>query len=202
MGLGREVAISLDGVRDKNMMQLKKLNVALFPIRYNDKYYADAITSGEFSKLGIYMYSPKSRFFFLSLLTLSIFIIIILKWLSFFSFFFAPWIDWWIFEVWIWFTGFMGIISSLLLLYILLPSWIVVLFIEWKFHGVDSFYVESLRGFIIMSIKSPLFFINLWCCVARAFHLGWYIMYGKIPGFINLDVGNFFFKGSWEACLM
>ncbi|KAH1063372.1 hypothetical protein J1N35_028359 [Gossypium stocksii] len=38
MGAGREVAISLDGVRDKNVMQLKKLNTALFPVRYNDKY--------------------------------------------------------------------------------------------------------------------------------------------------------------------
>lgn len=52
MGNGREVTISLDGVRDKNIMQLKKLNTALFPVRYNDKYYADALTSGEFTKLG------------------------------------------------------------------------------------------------------------------------------------------------------
>ena len=52
MGAGREVAISLDGVRDKNVMQLKKLNTALFPVRYNDKYYADALASGEFTKLG------------------------------------------------------------------------------------------------------------------------------------------------------
>ncbi|KAL0736112.1 hypothetical protein Bca4012_012322 [Brassica carinata] len=34
------------------MMQLKKLNTVLFPVRYNDKYYADAIASGEFTKLG------------------------------------------------------------------------------------------------------------------------------------------------------
>ena len=52
MGAGREVAISLDGVRDKNIMQLKKLNTALFPVRYNKKYYADALASGEFTKLG------------------------------------------------------------------------------------------------------------------------------------------------------
>ncbi|XP_073285283.1 uncharacterized protein [Primulina huaijiensis] len=51
---GREVSISLDGVRDKNLMQLKKLNTALFPVRYNDKYYADALTSGEFTKLAYY----------------------------------------------------------------------------------------------------------------------------------------------------
>ena len=52
MGAGREVQISLDEVRDKNLMQLKKLNTALFPVRYNDKYYADALSSGEFTKLG------------------------------------------------------------------------------------------------------------------------------------------------------
>lgn len=52
MGAGREVQTSLDGVRDKNLMQLKKLNSVLFPVRYNDKYYADALASGEFTKLG------------------------------------------------------------------------------------------------------------------------------------------------------
>ncbi|XVE98556.1 hypothetical protein REPUB_Repub03eG0116000 [Reevesia pubescens] len=54
MGVGREIAISLDGVRDKNVMQLKKLNTALFPVRYNDKYYADALASGDFTKLAYY----------------------------------------------------------------------------------------------------------------------------------------------------
>lgn len=54
MGAGRETTISLDGVRDKNLMQLKKLNVALFPVRYNDKYYTDALASGEFTKLAYY----------------------------------------------------------------------------------------------------------------------------------------------------
>lgn len=53
MGAGREASISLDGVRDKNVMQLKKLNTALFPVRYNDKYYADALASGDFTKLGL-----------------------------------------------------------------------------------------------------------------------------------------------------
>jgi len=52
MGAGREVSVSLDGVRDKNLMQLKILNTVLFPVRYNDKYYADAIAAGEFTKLG------------------------------------------------------------------------------------------------------------------------------------------------------
>lgn len=52
MGPEREVQFSLDGVRDKNLMQLKKLNTALFTVRYNDKYYVDALASGEFTKLG------------------------------------------------------------------------------------------------------------------------------------------------------
>lgn len=52
MGAGREASISLDGVRDKNVMQLKKLNTALFPVRYNNKYYDDAIASRDFTKLG------------------------------------------------------------------------------------------------------------------------------------------------------
>ena len=53
MGAGRLVSISLDAVRDKNVMQLKKLNIALFPVCYNDKYYADALASGDFTKLGL-----------------------------------------------------------------------------------------------------------------------------------------------------
>ena len=53
MGAGkREIQTSLDGLREKNLMQLKKLNTALFPVRYNDKYYADALAAGDFSKLG------------------------------------------------------------------------------------------------------------------------------------------------------
>ncbi|KAF1868539.1 hypothetical protein Lal_00035977 [Lupinus albus] len=54
MTVGRGVSTSLDGVRDKNIMHLKKLNVALFPVHYNDKYYADALASGDFSKLAYY----------------------------------------------------------------------------------------------------------------------------------------------------
>lgn len=67
MGVGREVTISLDGVRDKNLMQLKKLNSVLFPVRYNDKYYADALASGEFTKLGeISSYVLWLRFHFMN----------------------------------------------------------------------------------------------------------------------------------------
>ncbi|KAI7743313.1 hypothetical protein M8C21_030727 [Ambrosia artemisiifolia] len=51
MVAGSSVTVSLDGVRDKNLMQLKRLNSVLFPVRYNDKYYADALASNEFTKL-------------------------------------------------------------------------------------------------------------------------------------------------------
>ncbi|KAJ8637669.1 hypothetical protein MRB53_011936 [Persea americana] len=54
MDLGSEEVISLDGVKDKNVMQLKKLNTVLFSVRYNDKYYAEALSSGEFTKLAYY----------------------------------------------------------------------------------------------------------------------------------------------------
>ncbi|KAK9682612.1 hypothetical protein RND81_10G085400 [Saponaria officinalis] len=50
----KQVTLSLDGLRDKNIMQLKKLNVTLFPVRYNDKYYADALAAGDFTKLAYY----------------------------------------------------------------------------------------------------------------------------------------------------
>ncbi|KAL6615562.1 hypothetical protein ACP70R_037832 [Stipagrostis hirtigluma subsp. patula] len=53
-GGGGAERTSLDGVRDKNVMQLKKLNTALFPVRYNDKYYQDVIASKDFSKLAYY----------------------------------------------------------------------------------------------------------------------------------------------------
>lgn len=58
--------ISLEGLRDKNLMQLKKLNTALFPVRYNDKYYADALASADFTKLGQFRLS-----FFHCLISLS-----------------------------------------------------------------------------------------------------------------------------------
>ncbi|KAM3282259.1 N-alpha-acetyltransferase 50 [Capsicum chacoense] len=54
MGVGREVCISLENVRYKNMMQLKKINTVLFPVRYSDKYYSDALAAADFTKLAYY----------------------------------------------------------------------------------------------------------------------------------------------------
>ncbi|KAG9133897.1 hypothetical protein Leryth_004622 [Lithospermum erythrorhizon] len=53
-GKSREMLISLDSLRDKNLMQLKKLNAALFPVHYNDKYYSDALASADFTKLAYF----------------------------------------------------------------------------------------------------------------------------------------------------
>ncbi|XP_076902040.1 uncharacterized protein LOC143556654 [Bidens hawaiensis] len=51
---GAVVSVSLDGVRDDNLTQLKKLNSILFPVRYNNNYYADVLASGDFTKLAYY----------------------------------------------------------------------------------------------------------------------------------------------------
>ncbi|XP_059459633.1 uncharacterized protein LOC132189117 isoform X2 [Corylus avellana] len=51
MGAGLEVPISLDGVRNENLMQLKELDRAFFGESYCDTLYADALASGEFTKL-------------------------------------------------------------------------------------------------------------------------------------------------------
>lgn len=45
--------VSFDTVRDKNIMQLRKLNLAIFPVQYQDKFYTDALSSGDFTKLGM-----------------------------------------------------------------------------------------------------------------------------------------------------
>ncbi|EFJ28281.1 hypothetical protein SELMODRAFT_94349, partial [Selaginella moellendorffii] len=49
-----DVSVSFDNVRDKNMMLLKKLNAAIFPVKYQDNYYTDALASGDFTKLAYY----------------------------------------------------------------------------------------------------------------------------------------------------
>ena len=47
------MSISLGSMKGKNVMKLNKLITALFLVRYNDKYYADAIASANFTKLGL-----------------------------------------------------------------------------------------------------------------------------------------------------
>eukprot|EP00271_Cylindrocystis_brebissonii_P001246 TRINITY_DN11573_c0_g1_i1.p1 TRINITY_DN11573_c0_g1~~TRINITY_DN11573_c0_g1_i1.p1 ORF type:complete len:179 (+),score=29.97 TRINITY_DN11573_c0_g1_i1:921-1457(+) len=50
----REVPITFDSVRDKNVQQLRKINTSIFPVRYQDKFYADAVNAGELTKLAFY----------------------------------------------------------------------------------------------------------------------------------------------------
>lgn len=45
------LSISFDGVRDKNVEQLKVLNRAIFPINYSDKVYADILACADVSQL-------------------------------------------------------------------------------------------------------------------------------------------------------
>ena len=45
------LSISFDGVRDKNVEQLKVLNRAIFPINYSDTVYADILACADVSQL-------------------------------------------------------------------------------------------------------------------------------------------------------
>eukprot|EP00891_Asterochloris_glomerata_P009875 jgi/Astpho2/9875/fgenesh1_pm.00152_%23_1_t len=50
--MGRqELMLTYDGVRDKNLEQLKTLSRAIFPVRYQDKVYQEIINAKEFSRL-------------------------------------------------------------------------------------------------------------------------------------------------------
>eukprot|EP00897_Mesotaenium_endlicherianum_P003622 jgi/Mesen1/3288/ME000191S02429 len=53
MGGLKELAVSFDSVRDKNVMQLRKINAALFPVSYQEKFYKDAVLAGEYAKLAL-----------------------------------------------------------------------------------------------------------------------------------------------------
>lgn len=43
---------------DKNLGQLKVLNTAIFPVKYNDKFYTDLLLPGreELTKLGMFIF--------------------------------------------------------------------------------------------------------------------------------------------------
>eukprot|EP00249_Psilotum_nudum_P004261 c17801_g1_i1 orf=427-951(-) len=46
--------VTIVNLREDNVVQLKKLSAVLFPITYQEKYYARALASGGFSKLACY----------------------------------------------------------------------------------------------------------------------------------------------------
>jgi len=46
--------MELGEVTQHNVQQLKRLNQALFPVSYNDKFYKDVITAGELAKLAYF----------------------------------------------------------------------------------------------------------------------------------------------------
>jgi hypothetical protein len=48
------LAISYGEVTEKNLGQLRALNTAIFPVKYNDKFYSDLLNHVEHSKLGIH----------------------------------------------------------------------------------------------------------------------------------------------------
>ncbi|GAQ78662.1 GCN5-related N-acetyltransferase [Klebsormidium nitens] len=54
MSAAKQVAVSFDDVREKNLKQLRKLNQVLFPVRYEEKFYTDVLSSGEYTKLAYY----------------------------------------------------------------------------------------------------------------------------------------------------
>jgi len=47
--------IELGDVTSHNVKQLKRLNQAIFPVIYNDKFYKDVLQFGELVKLGIHL---------------------------------------------------------------------------------------------------------------------------------------------------
>jgi hypothetical protein len=60
MSAAKQVSVSFDDVREKNLKQLRKLNQVLFPVRYEEKFYTDVLSSGEYAKLGK---CPRTVFF-------------------------------------------------------------------------------------------------------------------------------------------
>jgi hypothetical protein len=51
----QESSIDLGDLTDKNVGQLKILNAAIFPVKYNDKFYTDLLLPGreDLTKLGM-----------------------------------------------------------------------------------------------------------------------------------------------------
>ena len=54
-----ELSFDYGELTDKNVLQFKKLNEAIFPVRYSDKFYTDVLNpeNKDFTKLSIiYLY--------------------------------------------------------------------------------------------------------------------------------------------------
>jgi len=49
-----KISVKLDSVRDKNLKQMKQLNAAIFPVKYQDKFYNDCIACGDVTQLAYY----------------------------------------------------------------------------------------------------------------------------------------------------
>jgi len=53
LGASSKARIELGDVTKHNIMQMKRLNQVIFPVSYNDKFYADVQDAGELAKFGI-----------------------------------------------------------------------------------------------------------------------------------------------------
>jgi hypothetical protein len=45
---------ALGDLTPNNINQLKRINTVLFPIRYDDKFYQDALLAEEYAKIGVF----------------------------------------------------------------------------------------------------------------------------------------------------
>ena len=45
------LAVSFSPVHEKNVQQLRVLNGAVLPVRYQDKFYREVVTSGKYTQL-------------------------------------------------------------------------------------------------------------------------------------------------------
>lgn len=50
----QELSVHFDNVTDKNIQQLRILNNAILPVRYQDKFYKDILKSDTFTQLAYY----------------------------------------------------------------------------------------------------------------------------------------------------
>ncbi len=53
--------VSFVGLTDKNVEQLRKLNLALFPVRYNDKFYSTDVIKPEHAAVTKLGARPQAR---------------------------------------------------------------------------------------------------------------------------------------------